>query len=201
MAKTPDSCLDRIVIISAVLFFVVYPLLVFSYKFFELPYFLVIRWFFVLGLLTMGIILLYWWKYYYLKKANITPIKNRIRDLKELNKLYDVTKDEKIQKEVENCWKKLAEQIDKFLEPKHQYIWVITNKHHGSIGKMEIHDKVNHIYFTMTKDVYLIKSPESTLDLTSVEYIEGIPDLREFYKKHGRLKPVKHWIKLLREKL
>lgn len=197
MAMKPDDCLDRIVIITAILFFVIYPLIVFSYKYFALPYFNAIWWLFILGLLVMGLILRYWRKYYYLKKSNVIPIKNGIRDLKELKKLYDKTENEKVKEEMEGYWKKLVGQIDKFLEPNHQYIRVITNRYHGPIGKVEIHDKVNHIYFAETKDVYLIKSPESTLDLTLVEYIEGITDLREYYQKHGRRRPVKKWFKRL----
>lgn len=197
MPKTPDECLNRIVMICAVLFLCIYPLIVLLYKYLTISYFQAVWWFFISGLLAMSFIFLYRRQYYTLKKTNVTPIKNRIRDLKELNKLYDATKNEKIQKEMESCWEKLVEQMVRFLEPNHQYIRIITTRYHGPIGKVEIHDKVNHIYFAETKDVYLIKSPESTLDLSMVEYIEGIPDLREFYKKHGRKSPAKHWFKRL----
>lgn len=199
MAKHPDIY-TRNIVRTAVAIFVIYIITLFySYK--TVPLNWAIWLLFVLSFVFVSLIIMYFLKYHEVKKSNINPIKNTIRDLKELKREFEKTEDKKIAAEMEVCWKKLVGQMTRFLEPKHQYIWVMTNHYHGPIGKVEIHDNTNHIYFSAAKDVYLIHSPEITLDLSTIEYVEGIADLRGFYQKHGRKRPGKHWIKRLWEML
>lgn len=197
--KSPDDCLDRILKIALILFFAY--LVTFFYGYRTLPLHWAIWALFVVGLFGVSMIFVYFRKYHAFKKTNIVPIKNTLRDLKELKDLHDKTKDEKIWKEVEACWKKLVGQMKNYVKPENQYIRIITKNYQGLIGTIEDHRDVNYIYFANIKGVYLHEKPDMALDLTTIDYLEGVQGARKFYERLEKKQPRKSWLKRLYTKI
>ncbi len=197
--KTPDDCLDRILKIAVILFFAY--LVTFLYGYRTLPLHWAIWALFATGLFGVSMIFVYFRKYHAFKKSNIVPIKNTLRDLKELKKLYDETKDEKLQKEMKDCWGKLVGQMKNYVKPENQYIRIITKNYQGLIGTIDDHSDVNHIYFANIKGVYLHEKPDMALDLTTIDYLEGVQGARKFYERAGKKPPRKSWYKKLSSKI
>lgn len=199
MAKSPDECTRNIVRTAGGIFLIYLITLLYSYRVVPLSWAI---WLLSgIGFILVILIFTYFQKYHALKKGNIVPIKNTIRDLKELKGQYDKTENENIKKEMEACWEKLVNQMIGYLEPEKQYIWVITKGFHGAIGQVEKHADVNCVFFSNAKGVYIIPSPETSLDLSTIEYVQGIQDLKGFHKQYGPQKPQKSWLKVLFEKL
>ena len=199
MAKSPDECTRNIVRIAGGIFLIYLITLLYSYRLVPLSWAI---WLLSgVGFILVILIFVYFKKYHDMKKANIVPIKNTIRDLKELKAKYEKTENENIKKAMEACWEKLVKQMIAYLEPEKQYIWVITKGYHGTIGQVEKHTDANHVFFSNAKGVYIIPSSEVSLDLSEIEYVEGIQDLKGFHKQYGTQKPKKSWLKALFEKL
>lgn len=198
MAKNPDECTRNIVRASAVIFLLYSITLLYSYRIVPLNWAIWVL--FGFGFLAVVLIFVYFNKYHSFKKSNIVPLKNTLRDLKELKAQFEKTKNEKMEEEMKKYWEKSVKQMSAFLESERQYIRVITRNYEGIIGMVEKHDKVNHIYFTDAKGVEIIRSDVS-MDLTTIEYIEGIPDIREYHKEYSRKKPQESGLKELFKKL
>lgn len=199
MAKSPDDYTRNIVRTAGAIFLIYLITLLYSYRVVPLNWAI---WLLSgVGFILVILIFTYFQQYHALKKGNIVPIKNTIRDLRELKGQYDKTENEDIKKEMEECWGKLVKQMAAYLEPEKQYIWVITKGYHGMIGQVEKSDKTNCVYFSSAKGVHIIRSEAVSMDLSTIEYVKGIPDLREYNKQHGSQKPKKSWLKALLEKL
>lgn len=191
--KNPDDCLDRILKITVILFFIY--LVTFSYGYRTLPLPWSIWVLFVVGFFGISLIFIYYRKYHSFKKISIVPVKNNLRDLKELKNLYEKTqKDEKIKAEMEGCWKNLVKQMKKFLEPENHYIHFFTAGYDGFIGTIGEHSETNFIYFANARGVHLYNNPATALDLTTIEYLEGITDLKKYYERAGKQQPRKSWL-------
>lgn len=198
--KNPDDCLDRILKIAVILFFAY--LVTFLYGYRTLPLHWAIWALFVTGLFGVSMIFVYYMKYHAFKKTNIVPIKNTLRDLKELKDLCDKRKDDqKLHKEMEAHWKKLVGQIKTYVKPENQYIRIITKNYQGLIGTIDDHPDVNYIYFTDIKKVYLHEKPDLALDLTTIDYLEGVQGARKFYERVGKKQPRKSWLKKVYTKI
>lgn len=199
MAKSPDIYTRNIVRTAGGIFLIYLITLLYSYRVVPLNW--AIWLLFGVGFILVILIFTYFQKYHALKKGNIIPIKNNIRDLKELKNQFDKTKDEKTKEEMEAYWQTIVKQMTGYLETEKQYIWVITKGFHTMIGQVEKSDKTNCVYFSSAKGVHIIRSEAASLDISTIEYVKGIQDLREYNKQHGPKKSKKSWLKALLEKL
>lgn len=180
MPKTPDKCVLNIVRIVVIIFFITTFTLLHSYRYAPIPWFIAFLFFIAMMLLVLSFA--YYKQYHKLKGTNITPIKNKLRDLKEVVEDYTNQPNDYTEKELDICAGQLVAMMKKFLLLD-QYIRVVTHSYDGLIGKIGDRNRTK-IFFAESKGRFI--TPKNLLDLSTIERIERVENVREYVNLTGK---------------